>query len=162
MKNRNLYLFLLLILAISLPLIVGFIGSFFTITQITGWYLTLQKPWFSPPNWVFAPAWTILYIMMGVAWWFALKTGFHKPAVRRVTLWFLIQLGVNFLWSVVFFGMQSPIGGLVVILVLLFLILLNMHYFRFASPWSVYLLIPYLCWTSFATLLNAMIVILNL
>ncbi|NLV27603.1 MAG: tryptophan-rich sensory protein [Methanomicrobiales archaeon] len=162
MKNQSIYHYLLLIPAILLPLFIGFIGSYFTISQVTGWFVTLNKPWFSPPNWVFAPAWTILYILMGLSWWFVLKSGFEKPSVRRATFWFLIQLAVNLLWSIVFFGMESPAGALGVIFLLLFLILVNMHYFRFVSRCSVYLLIPYLCWTSFATLLNAMIVILNL
>lgn len=162
MKNRGIYLVMLFILAVSLPLIIGYLGSYFTMPQVTGWYLTLEKPWFSPPNWIFAPVWTILYILMGISWWIVLKSGFEKPSVRRATICFLIQLGVNFLWSVVFFGMESPIGGLVIITILLFLILLNMNYFMLVSRRSSYLLIPYLCWTSFALLLNAMIAILNM
>lgn len=152
---------LLFIFCIALPLIIGFIGSTFTMASITSWYLTLQKPWFNPPNWVFGPAWTILYILMGMAWWLVLRHGFEKRSVKVATAWFLLQLGVNLLWSVVFFGMQSVAGGFVVILVLILLILLTMHHFRQASRTAVWLLIPYLCWTVFATLLNGMIMVLN-
>ena len=161
MKFRPIALALLLIFCIALPLIIGFVGSFFTMASITGWYLTLQKPWFSPPNWVFAPAWTILYILMGIAWWLVLKHGFEKRSVKIATAWFLLQLGVNLLWSVVFFGMQSVAGGFVVILVLILLILLTIHHFRQTSRTAVWLLAPYLCWTVFATLLNGMIMVLN-
>ncbi len=143
---------LLFIFCIALPLIIGFIGSSFTMAHITGWYLTLQKPWFSPPNWVFGPAWTILYILMGLAWWLVLKHGFEKRTVKTATVWFLLQLGVNLLWSVVFFGMQSVAGGFVVILGLILLILLTIHHFRQVSRTAVWLLVPYLCWTVFATI----------
>jgi len=161
MKSRAIFEGLSLIFCVAIPLMIGFIGSFLTIASISGWYLTLSKPWFTPPSWVFGPAWTILYILMGIAWWLIIRHGFEKHAVRIATVWFLIQLGVNLLWSYVFFGMQSIAGGLVVIVVLILLILLNMHFFRQVSRRATLLLIPYLCWTVFATLLNAMILVLN-
>ncbi|HOJ95250.1 MAG TPA: tryptophan-rich sensory protein [Methanospirillum sp.] len=151
----------LLIFCIALPLFIGYIGSFFTMTGVSAWYQTLQKPWFNPPDWLFGPVWTILYMVMGISWWLVLRHGIEKHTVRRATVWFLLQLGVNLLWSYVFFAMQSLIGGLCVILILIVLILLTMHHFRSTSRAAVWLLIPYLCWTVFATLLNGMIFMLN-
>jgi tryptophan-rich sensory protein len=161
MKNRSLSISLLLVFCIFIPLIIGFIGSFFTMTSVTGWYLTLNKPWFTPPGWVFGPAWTILYILMGVAWWFVLRNGINSPPVKTATMWFLVQLVVNLLWSLVFFGMQSLLGGVIVILILILLIGITMLSFSKVSRESVILLIPYLCWTLFATILTISVYLLN-
>lgn len=161
MNIRSVSNVFLLIFCIALPLFVGYTGSFFTMAGVSGWYQTLQKPWFNPPDWMFGPAWTILYILMGISWWLVLRHGIEKHTVRVATVWFLLQLGLNLLWSYVFFSMQSIIGGLCVIPVLIIMILLTMHYFRSASRGAVWLLLPYLCWTVFATLLNGMIFMLN-
>jgi tryptophan-rich sensory protein len=150
-----------LIFCIFIPLIIGVIGSFFTVSSISEWYVTLVKPWFNPPNWVFGPAWTILYILMGISLWMVIKDGISSDNVRKGVIIFGAQLLVNLLWSIVFFGMRSPLGAFVTILILLGLIVLTIRSFRIVSPQASYLLYPYFCWTMFATLLNAMIVVLN-
>ena len=160
-KEISLNSILLLIGCIILPLIVGFIGSLFTIPSIQEWYITLNKPWFTPPNWLFGPAWTVLYILMGISLWLIIKDGLSAPGVRQSVYLFAAQLLVNLFWSVVFFGMHSPAGGLIVILVLIILIIATIMKFRFVSSLSAYLLVPYLCWTLFATVLTASVVILN-
>jgi tryptophan-rich sensory protein len=98
---------------------------------------------------------------MGISLWMVIRSGVQEQQVRLGIIVFGIQLFVNLFWSVIFFGMQSPIGGLVCILVLLSLIVTMIGVFWKISTRAAYLLVPYLCWTTFATLLNAMIVILN-
>ena len=151
----------LLIACISLPLVIGFIGSFFTFENIPNWYATLEKPWFTPPNWVFGPAWTILYILMGTSLFLIIRDGFTDGKVIQAAGIYGAQLVVNLSWSLIFFGMQSPIGALVAILILVALIIATIRSFYPISKTAAYLLVPYICWTSFATLLNTMIVLLN-
>jgi tryptophan-rich sensory protein len=152
---------LLLAACILLPLIIGAIGSLITYPSIAGWFGGLTKPWFSPPNWIFGPVWTILYILMGISLWLVIRNGWEGEQVRKGMILFGLQLTVNFFWSVLFFGLQSPVGGLIDILVLLVLIMGNILVFRKISLTASYLLVPYLCWVSFATIVNAAIVILN-
>lgn len=152
---------LLLVSCILLPLLIGTMGSLITYPNVTGWFAGLIKPWFSPPNWIFGPVWTILYILMGISLWLVIRNGWEGKLVRKAMAVFGLQLGANFLWSFVFFGLQSPVGGLINILVLLILIIGTILVFRNISHTASYLLIPYLCWVCFATLVNAAIVILN-
>lgn len=151
----------LLILCIVIPLLAGMIGSFFTTPATTTWYARLQKPFFTPPNWVFAPVWTVLYILMGISWYLVLHNGPKNRAVRRGVAVFSAQLAVNVLWSFAFFGMQSPQNGLITILVLLALIITTIVLFWRISKPAAALLVPYLCWVCLATALNAMILVLN-
>jgi translocator protein len=152
---------ILFVACIFLPLLIGAIGSLITYPGVTGWFAGLSKPWFSPPNWVFGPVWTILYILMGISLWLVIRNGWEEKHIRKAMALFGLQLGANFLWSLLFFGLQSPLGGLIDILVLLALIIGTILSFRNISLPASYLLIPYLCWVSFATLVNAAIVILN-
>jgi len=161
MKIPSLHSLLLLIGCIILPLLVGGIGSFFTYSSISTWYVTLTKPWFNPPNWVFGPVWTVLYILMGISLWLIIRNGFQDQAVKNGMIFFAAQLIINLIWSLVFFGMRSPIGGLFTILVLIILIGLTIRAFRPVSVPAAYLMIPYLCWTCIATVLNFAIVLLN-
>ena len=151
----------LLILCIAIPLVIGFIGSIATLPAITGWYAGLNKPAFNPPGWLFGPVWTLLYILMGIALFLVVKNGVDTAPVRRAVLVFAAQLLVNLAWSFLFFGMHSIILGLLDILLLFFLIAATMILFRRISPVAAYLLIPSICWVTFASLLNAMIGILN-
>jgi translocator protein len=151
----------LLILCIAIPLVIGFIGSIATLPAITGWYAGLNKPAFNPPGWVFGPVWTLLYILMGIALFLVVKNGVDTAPVRQAVLVFAAQLLANLAWSFLFFGMHSIILGLLDILLLFFLIVATMILFRRISPVAAYLLIPSICWVTFASLLNAMIGILN-
>ncbi|MEX0896357.1 MAG: TspO/MBR family protein [Patescibacteria group bacterium] len=141
--------------------LVGILGTPFTVSAIPTWYAALDKPVFAPPNWIFGPTWTVLYFLMGVSFYLIWKQGLKNKQVKTATLFFLAQLGLNFIWSPIFFGLQSPLLGLLVIVALLVMIILTMQKFFSLSKVAFYLLIPYVLWVSFATLLNAAIVVLN-
>ncbi|MBI3070147.1 MAG: tryptophan-rich sensory protein [Candidatus Levybacteria bacterium] len=148
-----------LILSIGLCLGAGIAGSFFTISSIPTWYATLNKPILSPPNWVFGPVWTTLYIMMGVAL-YLVWTSKSKVKQNALNLFF-VQLGLNALWSIIFFGLHSPFLALLAIVALWLLIVLTMRAFFGINKTSGWLLVPYLAWVSFATYLNYSIWALN-
>lgn len=141
--------------------LVGLLGTPFTINSIPTWYATLNKPFFSPPNWIFGPVWTLLYFLMGVSFYLILKKGWKKKPVKNATKFFIAQLVVNFLWSPIFFGLRSPLLGLITIVLMWILIVLTIKKFYPLSKLAAYLLIPYLLWVSFATILNASILFLN-
>ncbi len=141
--------------------LVGILGTPFTIAAIPNWYANLNKPFFAPPNWIFGPAWTLLYFMMGVSIYLILKQGKKKKKVRTATMYFLAQLLLNFLWSPIFFGLKSPLLGLITIVSMWILIIMTMKKFYPISKLAFYLLVPYILWVSFATLLNGAILILN-
>lgn len=141
--------------------LVGFLGTPFTISAIPTWYAILNKPFFAPPNWIFGPVWTLLYFLMGIAFYLIWKQGWQKKKVKAAGLFFLAQLGLNFIWSPIFFGLRSPLLGLIVIVAMWALIVMTMKKFYPLSRLAFYLLVPYLLWVSFATLLNAAIVVLN-
>lgn len=150
-----------LIVSLLLPQVVGGLGAVFTTANIPTWYASLTKPAFSPPNWLFGPVWTLLYLMMGVAL-YLIWTSQGKKALKTWALQcFGFQLIFNFFWSVVFFGLRSPQLGLLDITALWLLIALTIQAFGKISKTARWLLIPYLAWVSFATLLNAAIVLLN-
>ena len=150
-----------LLSSLMLCLGTGMAGSFFTRASLGEWYLQLQKPWFNPPGWLFGPVWTVLYIMMGVSLYLVWSAP-EKSAPRRRSLWiFVIQLFLNFSWSVAFFGLRSPGGGLGVILLLIMLISLTIFYFSKISKVASFLLYPYLGWVLFASVLNFSIWHLN-
>ncbi|HDS45219.1 MAG TPA: tryptophan-rich sensory protein [Methanomicrobia archaeon] len=150
-----------LIVSILVCLLAGQIGALATSASIPTWYATLNKPFFTPPNWVFAPVWITLYLLMGIAAFLVWQQGFEQPRVRRGLVIFGIQLILNTLWSIAFFGLQSPLAGLVVIVLLWLAILLTILSFSPISKPAAILLIPYLLWVSLAALLNAAILILN-
>ena len=140
---------------------IGFLGSFFTAPAIPNWYANLEKPFFSPPNRLFAPVWLILYALMGLAAYLVWAVGIKKPEVKLALILFVGQLILNLLWSFFFFKMQAPFYALLEIIALWLLILLTMVSFLKVSKPAGYLLLPYLLWVSFATLLNFYIVKLN-
>lgn len=141
--------------------LVGFLGTPFTISAIPTWYATLNKPFFAPPNWLFGPAWTLLYFLMGVAFYLIWKQGWQKKKIAIAGKYFLAQLALNFIWSPIFFGLRAPMLGLIVIVAMWALIVMTMKKFYSLSKLAFYLLVPYLLWVSFATILNAAIVVLN-
>ena len=145
------------IISILIPLIASFIGAFFTVGSVSTWYITLIKPSFNPPNWVFGPVWTILYLMMGVSLYLVWTRKYHKMAF---VFWGL-QLFLNILWSVLFFGLRMPLFAFVEIIFLWIAILMTIVYFYRINRLSAYLLIPYILWVSFAAILNFFLYILN-
>lgn len=150
-----------LIMSLALCQLAGLIGSVFTTPAIPTWYASLNKPGFSPPNWLFGPVWITLYVLMGISLFLVWRKGLDIPYVKSGIMLFSIQLILNVLWSVVFFGLKSPLGGLVIILILWILILLTMIEFYKVSELAGALLVPYILWVSFATVLNASLYFLN-
>lgn len=141
--------------------LVGIFGTPFTIKAIPTWYASLNKPFFSPPNWIFGPVWTILYLLMGISFYLIWKKGWGKKSVKSAGMFFLAQLILNLLWSPIFFGLKSPLLGLIIIVAMWILIVMTIKKFYPLSKLASYLLIPYFLWVSFATVLNAAILILN-
>ena len=173
-----------LVVSILICEMAGVAGSFFTAPAIEAWYVKLEKPFFSPPNWIFAPVWTILYLLMGISlflvwkknWgiiipageperksWNPISTKLWRGSWREenAILIFALQLVLNILWSVIFFGLKSPSIAFVEILMLWFAILYTIvNFYRISKP-AAYLLIPYILWISFASILNFFVWWLN-
>jgi len=141
--------------------LAGIIGSLFTTPSIPGWYAGLDKPSFNPPGWVFAPVWTALYAMMGLAAWLVYEKGFKKPEVKRALTVFAVQLLLNTLWSIVFFGAHQIFGAVIVIVLLWAMILWTILLFHKIAKAAAWLLVPYILWVSFATVLTVSIYVLN-
>jgi translocator protein len=140
---------------------VGIISIPITSAAIPTWYANLEKPFFSPPNWIFGPVWTVLYFLMGVSLFLIWKAKGKKQLKFTALTYFSIQLLLNLIWTPIFFGIQSPIVALVVIMLLLFFVFRTMQTFAKISQTAAWILLPYLLWISFATVLNASIVFLN-
>lgn len=139
----------------------GAIGSVFTAPNIPTWYAALEKPFFTPPSWLFAPAWIILYLLMAIAAFLVWRKGLWEEGVKPALFLFLVQLVLNALWSVVFFGLQSPLYGMVVIIALWIAILVTIIKFFRLSAAAGSLMLPYILWVSFASALNISIWVLN-
>ena len=148
-------------IAVAVCLLIGFLSGFATQSSVNDWYAALNKPSFNPPNWIFGPVWTVLYIMMGIAAGIVWSKGFYHKWVKTALYHFGFQLLFNALWSVIFFGFQSPFWALLVILVLMMLILGTIRWFNVVSRLAAYLMIPYFLWVCFASLLNYRIWMLN-
>lgn len=142
-------------------LLAALLGNAATMPNIAPWYESLVKPPFTPPNWVFGPAWTTLYLLMGVAFYRVLRIEPPAPGRREAVLFFLAQLAFNAGWSFAFFAAQSPALGLMVILPLEALILATIRAFSRLDPVAGRLLVPYAMWVAFATYLNAGVWMLN-
>lgn len=149
------------IIAVTIPLVVGAIAGFFTSSSVNGWFTTLNKPSFNPPNWLFAPVWTMLYIMMGIALFLTWKSKAELLTKKTAITLFFVQLAFNFLWSFIFFYAQQPGWALVDIIILWLMIVCTIFYFGKISAAAAWLLVPYICWVSFATILNYSIWKLN-
>jgi benzodiazapine receptor len=150
-----------IVAAIVICELAGLLGSVFTMPSIPGWYAGLAKPSFSPPNWIFGPVWTVLFALMGLAAYLVYEKGYKKPEVRRALTVFGVQLLLNVLWSVVFFGAHMILGALVIIVLLWAAILATILGFRGISKAAAGLLVPYILWVSFATVLNISLYVLN-
>mgnify|MGYP005838745009 CR=1 FL=1 len=154
MEKSTLTEVLKLVISVVVCLLAGFIGSFFTTPSIPTWYATLKKPPFSPPNWLFAPVWTTLFVLMGISAFLVWRRGLDDRLVRIALGIFGVQLILNILWSAMFFGLKSPLAGLIDISILWIAILLTIINFFKISQVASFLLIPYILWVSFAAFLN--------
>ncbi len=139
---------------------IGILGSIFTVSAIPTWYAGLNKPFFSPPNFVFGPVWTTLYFLMALALFLVLEQKLKKDRQKIIFL-FSLQLFLNFIWSFIFFGAQNPALAFVNIIALWASIAILIYKFWQHSKVASLLLTPYLAWVSFASVLNLFIIILN-
>jgi tryptophan-rich sensory protein len=149
------------IIAIAIPLVVGFASGFFTITGAGSWYQTIQRPSWNPPNRVFGPVWTTLYILMGIALFIIWKADAGIKMKKQAILLFTIQLTLNFFWSFIFFNQQQPGWAFAEIVILWVFILLTIFAFAKINKTAAWLLVPYISWVSFASILNFTIWRLN-
>ena len=147
--------------AIVPVVITAAIGSAATQAEIPGWYASLNKPSFNPPNWIFGPVWGVLYLMIAFAFWRILRTDPQTPGRGTAIGVFLVQLALNAFWSVAFFGMHNLLLGLVVVIALEAAILAMIVQFRRLDPVAGWILVPYACWVAFASVLNGAILLLN-
>jgi len=150
-----------LIVSLIVCQLAGFVGSLFTTPSIPTWYASLAKPSFTPPNWVFSPVWISLFVLMGISLFLLWEKTLHYPGVRTAMFWFAVQLGLNMLWSILFFGLKSPFLALIGIIVLWIAIFLTILKSFRVSKLAGVLLLPYLIWVSFAAGLNYSIWTLN-
>lgn len=157
MKKKETYIFY----AVGICLVTGLLAGFATESSVNDWYVTLNKPNFTPPGWLFAPVWIALYIMMGIAAGIVWARGFYNRQVKKALYLFWFQLLFNGAWSIVFFGLKEPLWALLVIITLAVLIVLTIRWFKAISGLAAALLLPYLLWVCFATALNYKIWELN-
>ena len=154
--------YLRIIYCVAICLVVGYLSSITTQSSINTWYPTLIKPSFNPPNWLFAPVWTLLFIMMGIAAgmiWNHLEN--QKELVKKALLFFTVQLLLNALWSYLFFGLNNVLLALLAIVLLWLIIYETFYIFKKIDKKAAYLFIPYLIWVGFAAVLNGSIYYLN-
>lgn len=146
--------FIKIFLAIGLCLLIGFLGSLATQTGMADWYPTLEKPFFNPPNWIFGPVWTVLYVLMGIAAGLVWSKGFYHKWVQTALYHFGFQLLLNAAWSILFFGLKEPFWALLDIIALFVVLLITIKWFKVVSDAAAYLLVPYAVWVLFAAILN--------
>jgi translocator protein len=149
-----------IVLSILICQMAGIIGSVFTMPKIASWYTTLQMPWFTPPNWVFGPVWITLFTLMGISLYMIWEKKSDKR-FRTSMYIFGAQFFVNIFWNFLFFGLESPMLGLVSIVILWALIALTIEEFYRISKKAGLILLPYIIWVSIATALNFYVFILN-
>ncbi len=154
--------FFRLFAAIALAECAGIIGAIFTRPAIAGWYASLQKPLLNPPAWIFGPVWILLYALMGIALFLVWKnkTGPAKRHAKAVGIFF-VQLALNFLWSIIFFGLRNPGAAFIEIIILWTTIIVTIALFHKISKLAAWLLVPYILWVSFAGYLNFAIWMIN-
>ena len=152
---------LAIFLSIALCLCVGGIAGSVTQAAIPVWYAGLNKPFFTPPNWLFGPVWTLLYILMGWSAGWIWSYGSHHKWVKTALYHFAAQLVLNGLWSLVFFGYKNILGGILIILTLIILVILTIKWFKIINKKASYLLYPYVEWLLYATTLIIGVYLLN-
>lgn len=161
-KQSNMQKILRIVTVVFTCLVIGYLSGMVTRDSIASWYPTLIKPVFNPPNWIFGPVWTLLYIMMGVAGgmvWNRIDT--DEENVKKAFKFFIYQLAFNALWSYLFFGLQNPFLAFIEIILLWLLIFETYNQFKKIERVAGLLLLPYIAWVSFATILNGSIWWLN-
>lgn len=141
-------------ISVLVCLLVGFLASIATQSSVNTWYTTLEKPFFTPPNYLFGPVWTVLYVLMGISAGIVWSRGLHHIWVKTALYHFVFQLLFNALWSVVFFSLQEVFWALLTIITLIVLILLTIKWFKVVNNTAAYLLIPYAIWVIYAMALN--------
>ncbi len=142
-----------LIVSIVLILGIGSLGAVFTTSEIPTWYAGLQKPSFNPPNYLFGPVWSVLYLLMGISFYLIWEQPAASIKSTAITL-FIIQFALNFCWSIIFFKYHQLGWALVEIIAMWLFILLTIVWFAKLNKTAAWLLVPYISWVSFATLLN--------
>ncbi len=157
MANSNI---IKLVISLIITVGLGSLGGIFTISEIPNWYAGLQKPSFNPPNWLFGPVWTLLYILMGISVYLIWKQPVSTERNIGLML-FALQFVLNFCWSIIFFKQHQLGWALVEIIVMWIFILLTIIWFGKMSSVASWLLVPYISWVSFAAILNAAIWKLN-
>ncbi len=140
--------------------LAGIIGSIFTVSSISDWYTYLNKPFFNPPSWIFGPVWTVLYILMGIAF-YLIWTSDRRKSITPLVI-FGVQLIFNAFWSILFFGFRNPFYAFIDIILLWLFIVLSIYLFVKINKKAAYLLVPYITWVSFAAYLNYSIWQLNI
>jgi benzodiazapine receptor len=150
-----------LVISLLLCQAAGLLASISTKPAIPSWYFSLKKPLFAPPAWVFAPVWIVLYFLMGFAAYLIWRTGWQQKSTRSALILFGIQLTLNALWTFIFFGLRSPLGGFIEIVILSVAILLTIQSFLQISRIAGLLLIPYFLWVALASGLNLSLWVLN-
>ncbi len=151
MNKNNVFKFFVSIIICELA---GIVGSLYTFDSIPNWYNYLIKSPLNPPSWIFGPVWTILYILMAISFFLVWKQGTDRREVKKAIYIFSLQLLLNTLWSILFFGLHSPILGLIEIVFMWLSILWTMIAFYKISKPATWLLLPYILWVSFASYLN--------
>ena len=152
---------LLALLAIAPVVAASLVGQAATIPNISTWYAGLVKPSFNPPNWIFGPVWTTLYVMMAYAFWRVLRLPSETPGRGGAIVLFLVQIALDAAWSWAFFGFHSPLAGVIVIAALWLAIVATMVAFWRLDRLAGWLFVPYIAWVSFAAVLNVAILRLN-
>ncbi len=147
--------------AIAISQMAGVIGSFFTASSVGSWYATLQKPAFNPPGWLFGPVWIILYTLMGIATYLVWQKGLKNRKVKIALAFFAVQLFLNALWSIIFFGLRNPGLAFAEITLLLAAVVATTVKFYQISKAAAALMAPYLLWTAFAAVLNFYVAMMN-
>lgn len=158
MKKINLLELLLFIIVSEL---IGSSGSIFTFPAINDWYQFVNKSPLTPPNYIFAPVWTILFLMMGISSYLIFRERKNDKSVNSALILFAVQFILNILWSILFFGLKAPLFAFIEIIFLWLFILMTILSFIKINKLAGYLLVPYIVWVSFASYLNLMVYLLN-
>jgi len=162
MEANRKHLIIMFIASILIPQAIGALGGLLTAPSIGSWYAGLNKPSFNPPDWIFGPVWTALYLMMGIALFLVWKNGLSRKETKQAVVAFFIQLALNLAWSYLFFYLHSPFRAFIDIIALWIAIAATLAAFLKVSRAAGILLVPYLLWVSFAAVLNFFIWRLNI